>query len=204
MMKKKLFSFLICCISKSCWGFSVACVPYTNATYSVEAHAAAGTLTKSQTCDQNIYTITSTINLKKGFFSKTITQTATGTYTDTRTISAQTFTSSEDNYSLPKGSIDPLSLVLYLTASIDAGSDTFSVPPLFYNGKTIAIQCITSNATSEVMSSSGATIIATTVTCATPDKELVLTYQISKKHPSTMLTVSFKENGQETLSAKQC
>jgi len=167
----------------------------------VHAQGAAGTLTKSQTCDQNIYTITSTINVKKGFFSKTVTQTATGTYSDTRTILAQTFTSSEDNYSFPKGSIDPLSLVLYLTASIDIDNATFSVSPLFYKGKTNAIQCVTSNATSEVTSSSGIKLIATTVRCATPDNQLILTYQFSKTHPSTMLAVSFEENGEETLSA---
>ncbi|MCD8525562.1 MAG: hypothetical protein LRY67_07620 [Gammaproteobacteria bacterium] len=97
--------------------------------------------------------------------------------------------------------MDPLSLVLYLTASIDSDSHAFSVPPLFYNGKTTAIQCMISNGASQVISSSGSTLAATTVTCATPDNSLVLTYQLSKTHPSIMLSASFQENGEETLSA---
>ncbi|MCD8542269.1 MAG: hypothetical protein LRY69_02190 [Gammaproteobacteria bacterium] len=69
-MKENVFALLIFCIGHACWGVTPPCVPYTNSTYSVHAHGATGTLVKTQTCDENTYTITSIIDVKKGFFQR--------------------------------------------------------------------------------------------------------------------------------------
>ena len=191
-------------------GMSMAtttCVPYADVIYLLQAKGgASGTLTKSQTCIVNSgsYSINSQINVKKGFFPKQITQTASGTYASPNAITAKTFTMSENSQaSLPAGDLDVLSLVLYLSSSLGANITKFPVIPLFYNDQTISVQCSVAEANATVTTSSGNSIPVTNVVCTTSGQSnaIRLTYSFSQDTTHQMLAASAVENGTTTMSA---
>ena len=204
-MKKLLLWTLPFFVVMPAIGIAATCAPYKNVIYSFQANGANGTLTKSQTCTEDSnsgsYSITSQINVSKGFFSKEINQTATGTYASPNTIVAQNFTNSNNSASLPTGDLDTLSLVFYLSSSLSANITTFPATLVFYNGNTITVQCAVTNANITVTTGTGAVIPATQISCPTADNSIILTYSFSQDLLAIMLAATSTENGTETLSA---
>jgi len=178
------------------------CVPYDNVVYSLQADGATGTLTKSQACtgdaNSGAYAITSQIDVKKAIFSRQVTQNATGTYTSPNTIGAQSFTTTSDkDASLPSGTLDTLSLVLYLSDTLDAKTPSFMPIPLFYNGKTISVQCAIKDLNTTITSNSGQNITVTNITCAAVDNSTVLNYSFGRDRLHMLLAATVIE-GDET------
>ncbi len=194
-MKKYILLCLPVLLTLPGMGIAATCVPYNNVIYALQANGANGTLTKTQTCsgDNNSgnYSITSQINVSKGFFSKEINQTATGTYASPNTIVAQNFTNSNNSASLPTGNLDTLSLALYLSSSLSANITTFPALPVFYNSNTITVQCA-------IIPSASSTA---QISCPTADNSQVLNYSFSPDSSYLMLSANAVENGVTTMSA---
>ncbi len=181
------------------------CAPY-NENYTLNANGATGTLAKVQVIQGNNYSITSTINVSKFFVSKTIVQTATGTCDANGNIIAQNFSNNKgDNNtssaSLGNNELDTLSLVLFLSSTLNSNTPTFPVVPLLYKGNTISVQCAITNTNATVTLNNSKTIPATNITCATTDQSIVLDYLFSQDVVHMMLAAKIIENGTTTLSA---
>lgn len=179
------------------------CTAY-NENYSLTANGATGTLAKVQVINGNHYSITSTINVSKFFMSKTIVQTAIGTCDANGNIVAQSFSNNNNNAgptTLGNNEFDTLSLVLFLSSTLNSNTPTFPVIPLLYNGNQISVQCAVTNANATVTSNGGQTIPATNITCATADNAIALNYSFSQDSSHMMLTANAIENGTTTMSA---
>jgi hypothetical protein len=200
-MQKLVFLSLVFLFVIPTLSIADPCVPYSNIAYAIQANGASGTLTKNQGCDNGVYSISSQINVSRGFFSKQITQAANGAFASPNLITAQNFTSSNNDAAFITGDMDPLSLVLYLSSSLSASITTFPAMPLFYNGNTISVQCAVSNANASVTTGAGIVVTATEVTCATADNATLFNYSFSQTAPFTMLAATSIENGTQILSA---
>ena len=97
--------------------------------------------------------------------------------------------------------LDTLSLVLFLSSTLNSNTPTFPVVPLFYNGNHISVQCSITNLKATVTLDGGKTIPATAITCATADNAIALNYSFSQDALHMMLAANAIENGTTTMSA---
>lgn len=199
-MKKFILSASMSVLLIPSISLSMPCVPYNNVIYTIQANGANGTLKKSQSCDKD-YLIDSVINASKGWFSKTISQQALGTYAPANIIIPSNYTASNNQTKLTANQLDPLSLVLYLSASLSASMTNFPSINLLYNGNSISVQCSMNKTNISIVTGAGENISATQVTCSTANNSVVLDYSFSQDTAAMMLAASAMENGSQTFSA---
>ncbi len=178
---------------------SMACTPYSDLEYQVQANGATGTLIKNQVCEKNTYSISSQLNVKKGFFSKAINQSAKGYYPAHGHIMTESYISSNSNTTFPKGDMDPLSLVLYLSDSLERNTP-FSPISLFYNNQSILMSCSINNQKASLLVSENNTLPATEIICSNTEATILLNYTFSQDGLFTLLSTNIEENGKNIFS----
>ncbi len=200
-MRRIFFSIFLAMLIIPTFRSLVACTSYSNQIYDFESNGARGTLKKSQTCSDGRYTINSTINVSKGWFSKTIIQQASGRYADKNRIFPENYTIFNKSVPLKSKQMDQLSLALYLSDSLNAGISKFPLIKLLYNGNSMLAQCVITDRIMTIQTGSGKNVSATRVLCSKEDNSMILNYTFSKDSAATMLSLSTEENGKQVLSA---